>query len=267
MTRAPRARATPARDYSVDAIDRALRILLLFAEQKRELGISEIADALSLQKSTVHRAVLTLKERGFLDQNPVNQKYWLGIRTFTLGMLYSVKLELRTLARPYMEKLARKLGEAVHLAVLDRTSGREGRIVVLDRIENQQILSIRIGYESEAHCSGVGKTLLAYSPPDLVNRVIKERGLRRYTPNTITTAAGLERELERIREEGCAIDREEIEIGLTCVAAPIRNHQGEVVAAVSLSGPITRITPDRYEEIIREVKETAWEISQRIGPG
>lgn len=252
-------------DRPIEAIDRALQLLLLFYEEKRELGISEIAAILGMHKSTAYRTLATLQQRGFVEKNPSNQKYWLGIKTFTLGMVYSSKMELRTLARPFLEKLAERFSEAVHLAVLDLSQDGEPRVVVIDKIETRQILSTRIGFDFYVHSSGVGKVLMAYSTPDKVARLVKNQRLRRFTKNTITDVARFNEELAAIRENGYAIDREEMEIGLTCVAVPIRNHEGEVVAAVSLSGPTTRITEDRHPEIIEQVKEVAMAITERLG--
>lgn len=250
--------------YPVSAIERALEILMLLFREKREMGITEIAAAMGLHKSTVHRALTTLQEYGFVEQNPVTSKYWLGIRLFSLGMLYRDKMRIQDLARPFTEELARKCREVVHMGILENQH-EIGRVLVIDKVETEQILSLtpRIGSGTPAHCSAMGKMLLAYQSDEYLEKFAAQ-GLPRYTKNTITDLEELKRELRQIKRQGYALDREEIEVGLTCVAAPILDGQGKAVAAVSVSGPVTRITPERLPLIINDVKETAARISEQI---
>ncbi|MGD0152564.1 MAG: IclR family transcriptional regulator [Thermacetogeniaceae bacterium] len=252
--------------YAVSSIDRALDILLLIFRERREMGITEIAADLGIYKSTVHRALGTLQERGFIEQNPVTNKYWLGIKLFTLGMLYRDKMKIQELARPFTEKLAEQCREVVHLGILESDEHEPGRVVVIDKVETQKVLKLTpaIGTGTKAYCSALGKALLAYQPDEYLQR-IAQNNLERYTPNTITDVQELKRELCQIKEQGYSIDREEIELGLICIGAPIFTVQNRVIAAISVSGPTTRLTPDRMPEIIAAVKEAAARISERIG--
>lgn len=247
------------------AVDRALQILLLLGSEGREMGVSEIASRLDLWKSTVHRTLATLAARGFVSKHPETDRYFLGVKLFSLGMRWREKAGLVPLVRPVMEKLAAELGEAVHLVVLDPDPESPHTVVVVDRVDSAHVLGVtpRVGFGSAAHCSAVGKVLLAHSPPHLVERIIRTRGLPRFTPNTITDEQALLAELARTRERGYAIDDEEMEIGLYCVAAPVRDAHGEVVAALSVSGPAARLSP-RYQEVAREVMQAAAEVSARL---
>lgn len=250
--------------YPVSAIERALEILMLLFREKREMGITEIAGEMGLHKSTVHRALATLQEYGFVEQNPVTSKYWLGIKLFSLGMLYRNRMKIQDIARPFTEELAHKCREVVHMGILENQHDI-GRVLVIDKVETEQILSLTptVGSGTLAHCSAMGKMLLAYKPDEYLQK-FAEQGLPRYTENTITDLGELKRELLQIKKQGYSLDREEIEVGLTCVAAPIIDSSGEVVAAVSVSGPVTRMTPERLPLIVNYVKEAAARISEQI---
>ena len=251
--------------YAVSSIDRALDILLFIFRERREMGITQIAGELGLYKSTVHQDLSTLMERGFIEQNPVTSKYWLGVKLFSLGMLYKDKMRIQDLARPFTEKLAERFLEVVHLGILEHDERNPGRVLLIDKVETQNVLTLtpEIGTGTSAHCSAMGKALLAYQPDDYLQKLAKKK-LERYTPNTITDFQELRRELSRIRAQGYSIDREEIELGLICIGAPVFTIQNKVIAAISVSGPTTRITPDRIPEIIAEVKEATVKISGRI---
>jgi len=251
--------------YAVSAIDRALDILLFIFHERREMGITEIAGELGLYKSTVHRTLSTLMERGFIEQNPLTNKYWLGVKLFSLGMLYQDKMKIQVLARPFTEKLAEKFLEVVHLGILEQDERNPGRVLLIDKVETQNVLTLtpEIGTSTSAYCSAMGKALLAYQPDDYLQKLACKK-LERYTPNTITDFQELRRELDLIRAQGYSIDREEIELGLICIGAPIFALQNKVIAAISVSGPTTRITSDRLPEIVAEVKGVAVKISERI---
>lgn len=249
---------------SVQTLDRTLDVLMLFYREKRELGVSEIARELGAHKSAVHRILATLERRGFAQKNPETAKYWLGVKFYCLGSLYENRMTLKDLAAPHARALAGDFNEAVHVAVLDSAEADSPKIVLLDKIETQSRLSMTppAGSLSPPHCSSVGKVLLAHASPRVLERITVEP-LERFTENTITDPAALMVELESIRQNGYALDREELEIGLTCVAAPIFNHREEVTAAISLSGPTVRMIP-RLQEIIAAVRACARQISQTL---
>jgi len=250
----------------IQALDRALQVLLLFQQEKRELGVTEIAAKLGYYKSTVYRVLSTLERRGFVQQNELTGKYWLGFRLYALGMLANQYMGLRDLARPWLRELGERYQETVHLAVLNDNKENGPEIIVIDKIETKHRLSLTppVGSSSPAHCSGVGKVLLAYADPSWLCRVLGQAPLTKFTENTITDPGELEQELARIRRAGYALDNEEIEVGLRCVAAPIFAPSGTVVAAISVSGPTSRMTDERLPELIASVMETARAISDRL---
>ena len=252
-----------ARTDLTQAVDRALQILLLLGTEG-EMGVSQIASRLGTWKSTVHRTLATLAARGFVCKQPGSDRYFLGVKLFTLGMRWREKMGLVPLVHPVMEQLAAAVGETVHLVVLDPDPAAPHTVVVVDRVESDHVLSItpRVGFGAAAHCTAVGKVLLAHSRPEVVERILT-RGLPRFTPNTITTEDTLRAELAAVRERGYAVDNEEMEIGLYCVAAPVRDASGAVVAAMSVSGPVGRLLP-RQQELARAVMTAAEEASARL---
>lgn len=225
------------------------------------MGVTQIGAALTMHKSTVHRTLTTLENKGFVQQNPDNGKWWLGIKLYSLGMLIRERLPLRNIAFPYLKALAEKYNEVVHLSVCDQSTIAFPQHIILDKIQGQQVLSLTppIGSSAPCHSAAVGKCLLAFSAPSYLAKFVGTP-LIGFTEKTITDWAVLLQELEKIRRQGYAVDDEELELGLTCVAAPILGRGREAVAAVSLSGPTSRVTA-RFEEIVEEVIRTSKLIS------
>jgi DNA-binding IclR family transcriptional regulator len=250
----------------IGSIDRALDIILLLYEEKRELGVTEIGTALGLYKSTVYRTLATLEKKGFVQQNPENGKYWLGIKLYSIGMAVGDKIPLKQLVQPFAKKLSQKFNEVVNVSVLDTASGKYPKSVLIHKEEStNQVLVINpgVGSTSDCYCSAVGKCLLAFSTQEVLDMAKKEE-FAEYTPNTLKNWEELMRELEDIRAKGYAIDNEEQEIGLTCIAAPILDRNRRAVAAISLSGPTVRMKSMNSEDMVNEVKRTAAEISSLL---
>jgi IclR family KDG regulon transcriptional repressor len=244
------------------SVSKALTLLDLFTAEKPELTLSELARRAGIHKSSTFRLLATLQAHGFVEKNPVGRGYRLGWKPVELaGRLRS---ELRELAAPIMEELAEKCGEIVHLSVLD---GAE--IVYLDKRGRSQPLTVSttIGGRSPAHASAMGKVLLAGLPPAEALRVLGDRRLKRFTPTTITEPRKLARELEAIRSQGFALDNEEAFPGIRCVAAPLRDREGVVRAAISVTAPTQRIGGRRQAEIRKWVTDSAARISARIRAG
>jgi IclR family KDG regulon transcriptional repressor len=247
----------------VKAVNKTIGLLEALA-QHEELGVTELAERAGMHKSTAYRFLSTLKELGYVRQNTANERYGLTLKLFELGSSVLARMELWEQAHPVMEQLAEQTRETVHLAVLD-----EGRPVYLGKFESTQALRVsmssRIGQSAPVYCTGVGKLLLAHAPPEQAEQILDREELRRFTAHTITDRLLLARELDNIRRQGFALDDEEHEVGVRCVAAPVRNRQGATVAALSISMPSVRL-PDsevsRYRELVTRAAE---EISQRIG--
>ena len=257
----PAARGVSPR-YRIQAIERAVSILNAFSPEDPELGVTELAERLGLHKSTVHRFMVNLDAAGLVERNPRTGRYRLGLRIFELGGLVMQQMNLWDEALPFLEGLVHDTGETGHLAVLDG-----GEAIYIERVEARRALRVpsAIGRGYPAHATNLGKVLLADLPRERVEEIVAERGLAAYTPNTITDLDRLEGELDRIRALGYAVDNEEYDEGLRCIGAPVRDHSGHVVAALGIGGPVTRITPDRVDELAELVMTAARGLSRRLG--
>jgi DNA-binding IclR family transcriptional regulator len=246
----------------IQSIDRALQVLELFSLEKPEWGVTEISKALNIYKSNVHNVLSTLAERGFIKKDLKTDKYKLGIKFFELGSVVIKNMDLRKIAHPYMEKLLKEFNETVHLGILV-----EGEILSIEQEESGQSLSPRIfiGKRAPLHCTGVGKAIMAYLSEEEIASIVKEKGLKKYTENTITNKEDLKKELEKIREQGYAVDNMEHEEGVRCVASPIRGYTGEVIGSMSISGPAFRINESNIPNIAKKVKECCDCISEEMG--
>jgi len=246
----------------VKSIEKALKILNCFSEAEFELDLSKIVQKIHLPKTTVYRILSTLEKEGIISQNQENKKYRLGLRLFELGSLVFRKLKLREVALPLMEKLSEESGETVHLGILDKYE-----VISVEKADSSFSLrsNVYIGKRAPAYCIGVGKALLAFQPLDKIHLFLEQNKLKRYTQNTITDKGKLEKELEMVRKKGFALDNMEHEEGVRCVAAPIRNYEGKVIASISISGPSIRITEEKIPQFVLMVKETAKTISKELG--
>jgi DNA-binding IclR family transcriptional regulator len=254
----------PAQDgrYRIQAIERAVAILNAFSAEQPELRVSELAERLGLHKSTVHRFLVNLEAAGMVERNPRSGRYRLGLRIFELGGLVMQRMDLWDEALPFLEGLVRDSGETGHLAVLDG-----GEAIYVERVEARRALRIpsAVGRGYPVHATNLGKVLLAYLPEEEITRIVAERGLAGYTPHTITDAEQLASELALIRERGYAIDNEEYDEGLRCIGAPVWDHTGRVVAAMGIGGPVTRVTPERVDQLAEMVMAAARGLSRRLG--
>lgn len=245
----------------VQSVIRALGIIECFS-MNAELGISEIADRMQLSKSTIYGLVNTLAIKGYLEQNPQTKKYRLGIKLFEFGALVQRRMDLRNEARPFCRELAEKYESTIHLATHDK-----GEVIYIEKIDvpNSMISYSQVGKRAAMHCTGVGKSILAYVGQEYLKKFIFSKPFSKMTEKTITTSKELVDELEQIKSRGYAIDDEEVEIGLRCVAAPIFNYKGYPIAAISVSAPYRKMTDEKLEGIAKDVKYYAQKISERMG--
>jgi len=248
--------------YAIRSVERALDIVQCVTAQNGELGVDEITARVGLPKSTVFRLLATLVSRRFLDRDPERQTYRLGTMALSVGARALGDLDIRGAARPHLEQLVRATSETVHLSVLSGDSA-----LCIDKIDSPRSvrMSSYVGFRDPLYCSGVGKVLLAFADEAARRALIAGMVLEPRTARTITDKAELEAQLAHIRAEGVAIDSEEIEEGLGCVAAPIRDHSGKVVASLSLSGPTTRVSEETLPAIIAAVRACAAAISHDLG--
>jgi IclR family transcriptional regulator, KDG regulon repressor len=252
----------PATAYTVKSLVKALNILETLAEEEPPYTLTQLSRRLHLHVSTVHRLLVNLVRRGFVEEDRVLGGYQLSYRVLRMGLRVLDRLDFRRVAQPLLRELNLRTKEAVHLAILE-----EARAISIDKFDSPQPVGLdaRLGRVMPLHCTGVGKTLLAFQGEELLNQVAQSPGLTRMTAHTLTTLPQLRRELERIREQGYALDQEEAVEGLRCVAGPVFNYEGRVVAAFSVAGPATRVTPARVPEIAQLVRETSQQISYRLG--
>jgi DNA-binding IclR family transcriptional regulator len=203
-----------------------------------------------------------LAERGYFKKDSKTDKYKLGIKFFELGSVVIKNMDLRKIAHPYIEKLSKEFNETVHLGILDK-----GRVVSIEREESDKSLCshIEIGRRAPLHCTAVGKAIMSYLSENEINLIIKEKGLEKYTENTITNKEKLEEEFKKIRKQGYAVDNIEHEEGVRCVAGPIRDYNGKVIASMSISGPAFRIDESNIPNIAKKVKEYCDCISEEMG--
>jgi IclR family KDG regulon transcriptional repressor len=245
----------------LSSVATAIELLKAFSEDEVEIGISTLAKRLGVAKSTAHRLATTLVSEGLLEQDRATGRYRLGIALFRLGTLVRRRMNVSEEARPLLFSLREKTNETVHLAILDGTD-----IMYVYFLESTQAVRMRsdLGLRKPAYCTAEGQAILAFRPPEVVQEVIR-KGLHPRTPQTITDPDQLVRSLEMVRQKGCAIEDEESEIGVRCVAAPIRNDAGEVVAAVGVAGPVSRLSKKALTAFMPHVIATAEAISARLG--
>jgi DNA-binding IclR family transcriptional regulator len=243
-------------------VDRVVDILEAFTRLGPELGVSDISRALGLKKATTHRLLASLRRRGIVAQDLESRRYRLGMKLWELGQMATTQVDWLDRVKPYLQQLTDRAGETTHLAVLN-----EGQVLYVEKVESTRSLRIpsQVGRRLPAHCTGVGKALLAFLPDEVLRSLVVRGGLPRYTPNTITDLRRLRSELARVRERGYSVDHEEIEEGLVCIAAPVRDHTTHVVAAVSIAGPSSRLRPETIEDHAESVVIAANAMSAALG--
>ena len=270
-------RAAPPRKTAVDKADpakpkrpeptrlssvaMAVRLLKSFSEGEAEIGVTSLSRRLGVAKSTVYRLASTLVSEGLLEQNPETEKYRLGMSLFALGALVRQRMNVATDARPFLFHLREATGETVHLAILEGPD-----IVFVLNLESNHAIRMRadLGARKPAFCTAEGRAMLAFQPQDVVNDVLGRRLVPR-TPKTIIDAGQIRAALEEVRALGFATEDEQSELGMRSVAAPIRNANGRVVAAIGLAGPIQRLSDEALASFAPLVADAARTISARLG--
>jgi IclR family KDG regulon transcriptional repressor len=251
-------------NYQVRALERALDLLDAFSIAESELAFSDLAARVDLPKSTTFRLLAILEERGYVERSPETERYRIGLRAFEIGSIYLQTMRLEREAQPFLRRLAQECNQTANLAVLDA-----GEIVHIAVVPPNRPIRFyaTIGQRDSAHCSGLGKSLLADLEDDDLAAVVARRGLARRTDRTIDTIEALRAHLAQVRAQGFAIDEEESVPGLTCVAAPIRDARDVTVASVSISGPSAEFGEAGLPVYITAVGAAARLISERLGNG
>jgi IclR family acetate operon transcriptional repressor len=245
---------------SIRAVDRALDILLCFTIQTPQLTMTQIAEQVGMNKSTVHRLLGTLERRRFVQRNPTTGSYQLGIRLLQMAYLTLEHNDIRRYAGPYLRRLCEQHRETITFSTLD-----DADVVFLDVIESPQRvkLAASTGQRMPAFSTAAGKAILAHLPNEMVMRIL-ERGMPQFTQSTILSKETLLVNLELIRQQGFAISLQEYEDGINAVAAPVLNTDGFPIAAITVAGPAYRLTKELMLEIGPSVLETSRMIAQEI---
>ena len=248
-------------DYNVNSVIRAFSLLEIFSLKRSELTISEIKAETGLPLSTIHRLLATMEQVGYIRQNAENGKYRLGLRIFILGSRVKMTSELQTIAEPIMKRLSEKYNETVHLA-----TELDGEVLCLKKVEASHHISVTpdAGGSAALYCTSVGKCLMAFADDARRQELLGAIKLVGFTPFTMTDKEVLIRQLADIRRDGYAVDNQELEVGLICVGAPIWDHAGSCIAAISLSMLVSRCGYS-LEDIKADVKAAAREISNGLG--
>lgn len=243
------------------AVRRAIAVLKSFSDEAPEMGVTEVSRKVGLHKSTVYRLLSAFEDEGLIARNPETGKYRLGPELIVLGEQVLRHTEVHRVALPFLRDLAERSGETIDLEVLSGSN-----VVTIEEIGGKHVVAAAgaIGMPWAAHATSNGKVLLAHQPPEK-QRQILSRTLRRFTQRTITDPKAVARELVKVREQGYALSFGELEEHLVAIGVPIRGRNGDAVAAVSISGPDTRLTPDKMSGLLRLGMETCARISARLG--
>jgi DNA-binding IclR family transcriptional regulator len=246
---------------AIVAAKHALETLLILA-QEREVRVTDVARRLGLSKSTSSRLLATLAGLGFAAPEAKTGRYRLGPAAADVGLAFLRQTDIRETLRPFLAELFRRTNETVLLIV-----EVNGEAVCIDKVESAHSLRTHavIGERVPMHCGSAAKALLAFYPPERVEAIIESKGLTRFTANTIGEVAELHRRLAEIRRTGYSVSVEEVNLGAAGVGAPVFNHLGEAVAAISVGGPKVRLTPERLEELAEVIKDVAAQASVHLG--
>lgn len=246
----------------VQSVERALSILEVLADYEDGIGIAEISEKAGLHKSTVYRLINTLIHKNYVEQNQDTSKYFLTLKLFELGSRKIGKIDLAPTAKPYLKELVEKTGEVVHLVVREKN-----RIVYIDKIEPEKSIMMytRIGMSKPMYCTAMGKAIMAELEDDEVAKIWNESDKKVYTENTIVKLEELKENLKDVRLKGYAIDNQEVEKGIICLGAVIKNYDGSICGAISVSGSIITLTDEKIEYVSEQLVKCAKDISKKLG--
>lgn len=244
------------------SVEKTLQIIEVLAGEREPLRLAELSKRVEMPASTVLRMINTLVEHGYAYQDTQSLRYGLTLRFAQIGHMISTQLRIRDVVHPYLMELSRATGESTCLAIeedmeviyIDVVDGADGMLKIMQRI----------GKRAPLHSTGVGKLMLTKYSPEKLNQLAQAKGLAVLTPHTLTSVQDLARELNIIAKQGYAVDDEECELGARCVAAPILDFENRIVAAISVSGPVSRITRKRVSELAPMVMGAANTISEMM---
>ena len=256
-------RTSRSPQVGVQSVSRALDLLEVFPAHGPELGLTTIASQLNLNKATAHRLLTTLAARGYVQRSPSGHRYRLGSRVLDLGAYYESQLDVRRIALPFMLEMVEHTGDAAFLCI------REGdEAVCVERVEGEhevKIFALRVGGRQPLHCGAAPRALLAGLDDAELQAYAARTGLPAFTPNTLSTLEELRADARRTREQGYALSDEDVTLGIAAIGAPIRDHSGQIIASISLSGLVTRFGPERIAGLTEIVMSSAARFSHQMG--
>ncbi|WGE31234.1 IclR family transcriptional regulator [Actinobacillus genomosp. 2] len=244
---------------------RGLKLLELLSQYPNGCPLAQLSELAHLNKSTVHRLLQSLQQEGFVRPAPTTGSYRLSTKCLAIGQRALSSLNILHIAAPHLEALNLKLGETVNFAMRE-----EHHAILIYKLEptiGMMKTRAYIGQRLQLYCSGMGKLFLAYDQPDYIPHYwqLKQDVIQQLTPNTITTIPAMNIELEKIRSQQFAMDDEENEIGVSCIACPIFDHQGKVIYAISVSLSTARLAQSGFNTLYSEIQSTAAKISEELG--
>ncbi|MBA2870360.1 DNA-binding IclR family transcriptional regulator [Anoxybacillus calidus] len=250
------------RENMVKSVSRALDIIDIVSLEKDGLGVTEIAKQMDINKSSVYRILSTLVRYGYMEQDEETSRYKLGYKFLEMSSKLLESIDLRKEAKPYLQELEKETNEVIHLVVYD-----QGEVIYIEKLEGTETLRMhsKVGKRAPMHCTAVGKAILAHLPSNVVLDILERKGMPRHTDKTITDQDEFLKELAQVKQKGYALDLEENEYGIRCIAVPIFDHVGRVIAAVSVSGPTIRMTDERIEQLQARMLQIGKQISERLG--
>jgi len=245
------------------SLAKALQIIEVLAENKAPMRLLDIANAVEMSPSTVLRFLKTLKSKNYAGQDPVTLNYYPTMKFLVIGNLISSQMKIRDIVRPYLVEISRQCGESSSLAIL-----QDLEVIYIDYVEGPDLILKtlqRIGKIAPVHSTGVGKCLMLNFDEKKIDRLILEKGLASLTEKTITTKIGLLKELEAVRAQDYALDDEECEPQVKCIAVPIRDFTGTVIASISVSAPAGRLNAGKIKNILALLHDSSEAISNTLG--
>jgi DNA-binding IclR family transcriptional regulator len=246
----------------IRSVTKAIRLLDMLGDGNGVYGVSELARLVDMDKSSVSRMLRTLEQAGYVEQDPVTQRYSLGLNIGVLGHKALRRMDLRTASRPLLERLAETTGECAHIAIL-----ADRRAFYIDQAAPERGVGVDapIGTLAPLHCTALGKILLAYQPEPVREEIMKAMSYELYTRRTMGGAEALREHLARVRAQAVAFDDEEYSVGVRCMASPIFRYDNSVCGAIGVSGPSPRITDSRITDWEPMLLEISKELSTRLG--
>lgn len=245
--------------FFIHSLAKGIRILELLSENN-DLSVTQVAKRMNMNRASSHRFLATLKELGYADKDE-SSRYYLTSKVIELGTKVLDRFEFRKIAHPFLQAVASKFNETINLGFFNGN-----QVITIDKINSTEILRMDagIGGREPAYCTSLGKAILAYLPENQLKEYLKAIALTPYTPNTVTSKKKLKEELIHIRENGYAIDNEELSVGLRCVGAPVFDHSGQARYAISISGPSIRFGSKRLQEMQQALKKNCQSLSEKL---